>query len=267
MNKIHSTAIIGDNVKLGNNIEIGAYAVISGNVEIGDNCKIYNHASITSAENGKTIIGTGNKFFPFCSIGIIPQDLKFNNEESHTIIGDNNNFREHTTIHSGTKGGGSKTIIGSNNLFMVGVHIAHDCIVGNHIILANNATLAGHVIVEDYAIIGGLSAIHQFVRVGTHAMVGGMSGIESDVIPFGNAYGERASLQGLNLIGLKRRNFTRDAIIHIREAFDEIFDKNQGTINERLNILSEKYKDNLEVMQIINFIKKADNRAICQPKK
>ncbi len=263
MNKIHPTAIIENSVKLGNNVEIGAYSVISGNVTIGDNCKIYNHASIT----GKTTIGNGNKFFPFCSIGIIPQDLKFHNEESSTIIGDNNSFREHTTVHSGTEGGGHKTIIGNNCLFMVGAHIAHDCNVGNNVILANNATLAGHVVIENHVIIGGLSAIHQFVRIGSHAMVGGMSGIESDVIPYGNAFGERASLQGLNLIGLKRRSFTREAISILREAFDEIFDKSQGTINQRLESLSEKYKNNDEVMQVINFIKKADNRAICQPKK
>lgn len=263
MNKIHPTAIIEDSVKLGNNVEVGPYAVITGNVTIGDNCKIYNHASIT----GKTTIGSGNKFFPFCSIGIIPQDLKFHNEESSSIIGDNNTFREHTTVHSGTEGGGGKTMIGSNCLFMVGAHIAHDCIIGNSIILANNVILAGHVVVEDHAIIGGLSAVHQYVRIGKHAMVGGMSGIESDIIPYGNAFGERASLQGLNLVGLKRRNFTRETISALREAFDEIFDKSQGTINQRLGTLSEKYKNNDEVMQMIDFIKTADNRAICQPKK
>jgi UDP-N-acetylglucosamine acyltransferase len=266
--KIHPTAIIDSSVKLGLNVEIGAYAVISGNVTIDDNCKIYNHASITSLENGGTTIGKGNIFFPFCSVGAAPQDLKFHNEPSFTEIGNNNTFRESITVHSGTEGGGYKTIIGSNGLFMAGAHIAHDCHVGNHVILANNVSVAGHVIVGDYVIIGGHSAVHQFVRIGNNAMIGGMSAIESDIIPYGNAFGERASLQGLNLIGLKRKNFSRESISMLRDAFDEIFDKNAGeTISKRIVSISDKYKDNTEVMQIIDFIKSADNRAICQPKK
>ena len=259
---IHPTAVIEDSVKLGKNISIGAYSVIGGSSEIGDDCVIYNSVSIT----GNTKIGRGNKIFPFASIGTAPQDLKYNDEPTSLEIGDNNTIREHVTINLGTVTGNNKTVVGSNCLFMVGSHVAHDCIVGNNVILANNATLAGHVVVGDFAIIGGLSAIHQFVRIGEHAMVGGMSGIEADVIPYGNAYGERASLQGLNVVGLRRRNFDRAAVSNLRSAFDELFKSSEGNLKQRVKTLKDSYLSNAEVMQIIDFITDAEDRAICQPK-
>jgi UDP-N-acetylglucosamine acyltransferase len=262
MNKIHPTAIIESSVKLGTNIEIGAYTVITGNVKIGDGTKIIAQAHIS----GNTTIGKNNIIYPFASIGTAPQDLKYNGEEVYLEIGDNNTIREHVTINPGTITGATVTKIGNNCLFMVGAHIAHDCVVGNNVILANNATLAGHVQVGDNAIIGGLSAIHQFVRIGANAMVGGMSGIESDVIPYGNAFGERASLNGLNLIGLKRKNFDREKIHSLRNAFKDIFEAD-GTMNEKLLKVREEYNNNNEVAEIISFIENGKDRAICQPKK
>ena len=261
MSKIHKTAIIEGNVQLGNDVEVGPYVVISGNVKIGDGTKIIAQSHIT----GNTTIGKNNKIFPFASIGTQPQDLKYAGEEVFLEIGDNNTIREHVTINPGTVTGATKTVIGSNCLLMVGAHIAHDCVVGNNVILANNATLAGHVQVGDNAIIGGLSAIHQFVRIGANAMVGGMSGIESDVIPYGNAFGERASLNGLNLIGLKRKNFSREVIHSLRNAFKDIFES-EGTMNEKIERVKSEYKNNNEVSEIISFLETAKDRAICQPK-
>ncbi len=261
-NNIHKTAIIEGNVKLGNNVEVGPYCVIMGNVEIGDNTKIIAQAHIS----GNTKIGKNNKIYPFASIGTAPQDLKYNNEEVFLEIGDNNTIREHVTINPGTITGAKYTRIGNNCLLMIGAHIAHDCEVGNNVILANNATLAGHVKVGDSAIIGGLSAIHQFVRIGAHAMVGGMSGIESDVIPYGNAFGERANLNGLNLIGLKRRNFSRETIHSLRNAFKDIFES-EGKLEEKISKVKSEYQDNKEVSEIIDFLENAKDRAVCQPKR
>ena len=261
--KIHKTAIIEDSVEIGENVEVGAYSVISGNVKIADNVKIKNHANIT----GNTEIGESTVIFPFASIGEEPQDLKYRGEESRTIIGKNNKIREHVTINAGTEGDNCETIIGDGCLLMIGAHIAHDCVVGNGVILANNAAIAGHVKVGDYAVIGGLAAVHQYVRIGKHAMIGGMSGIESDVIPFGNAYGERASLQGLNLVGLKRHNIERDKIQKIREAYKEIFSDSGQIFEDKLAEIEAKFKDVESVDEIINFIKTAEKRAVCQPKK
>ncbi|MCH2037884.1 MAG: acyl-ACP--UDP-N-acetylglucosamine O-acyltransferase, partial [Rickettsiales bacterium] len=227
---IHPTAIIEDGAQIGQNVSIGAYSIVEKNVKLGDNVSLSHHVIIT----GNTTIGNNCQVYPFTSIGTPPQDLKYKGENSTITIGDNNIFREHVTVNPGTEGGIMKTTIGNNCLFMVGSHVAHDCIVGDNVILANNATLAGHVEVGDFAIIGGLSAIRQFVRIGSHAMIGGMSGIESDVIPYGQAVGERASLTGLNLIGLKRRGFSRDDIHSLRSAYRLMFSP-EGTLSERVN--------------------------------
>lgn len=213
--KIHPTAIVSDKAQLGKNVEVGPYSVIGDNVKIGANSVIKSHVVI----EGFTEIGEGNVIFPFAAIGQDPQDLKFAGEHSRIIIGDNNRIREHVTIHPGTKDGAMQTVIGNGCLIMVAVHVAHDCIIGNHVILANNVTLAGHVELGDHVVIGGLSALHQFVRVGHGAMIGGMSGVESDVIPYGTVMGERASLAGLNLIGMKRNNLPREEIHALRNFF------------------------------------------------
>ena len=264
-NNIHPTAIIEDSVKLGSGNTIGAYTVISGNVEIGDNNKIHNQVNITAI--GSTKIGNGNEIFPFSSIGTSPQDLKYSNEKTNLEIGNNNKIREHVTINPGTSQDNSLTKIGNSCLFMMASHIAHDCIVGDGVILANNATLAGHVKVGNGAIIGGLSAIHQFVRIGANAMVGGMSGIEGDVIPFGMAFGERAHLQGINLVGMKRKNLNRESISEIRSLFNDTFKEADGRLEDRLNKIKDRYLSTPEAKEIIDFILSSDNRSICQPKK
>ncbi len=259
---IHPTAIIEGNVKFGENVEIGPLCVVNGNVELGNNVKLVAQVHIS----GNTKIGDNTKVFPFASLGTQPQDLKYNGEEVFLEIGSNNSIREHVTMNPGTMQGGHYTRVGNNCLFMMGSHVAHDCVVGNNVILANNATLAGHVQVGDNAIIGGLSAIHQFVRIGANAMVGGMSGIESDVIPYGNAFGERASLNGLNLVGLKRKGFNRESINVLRGAFKELFSQ-EGTLEERLKKTKQTYQSNPEIGEIVSFLENAKDRAVCQPKK
>ena len=255
---IHSTAIVDKKCKIGNNVQIGPYSVIGPNVEIGDNTSIQSHVNIT----GNTIIGNGNKIYPFVSIND-PQDLKFNGESTNLIIGDNNKIREYVTINPGTVSGGGKTTIGNNCLFMIASHIAHDCQVGNNVIIANNVPLGGHVIIEDNVIIGGNSAVQQFTRIGKMAMIGGMTGVLHDVIPYGLSTGNRNSLQGLNLIGLRRAKFENKDILGLSEAYKEIF----ATKNfiENISKLNSSYQDNQLVKKVIDFITKDKKRSICTP--
>ncbi len=258
---IHSTAIISDRAKIGNNVEIGAYSVIGDGVEIADNVRIMSHVCV----EGDTYIGEGTQIFPFAAIGFRPQDLKFHGEKSKVIIGKNNSIREYVTIHPGTKGGAMKTIVGDNNLLMIGVHIAHDCVVGNSTVLANNVTLAGHVEVGDHAIIGGLSAVHQFVRIGHNAVIGGMTGVERDVIPFGAVKGERGHLYDVNVLGLKRANYSREEISAIREAYQIIF-FGDNVLTENLNNAEKKLQNFDSVKEIVNFMRYKSSRSFCLPK-
>lgn len=258
---IHSTAIISDKATIGNNVEIGAYSVIGDNVKIADNVKIMPHVCI----EGDTFIGEGTQIFPFAAIGFRPQDLKFRGERSKVIIGKNNSIREYVTVHPGTEGGTMQTVVGDNNLLMIGVHIAHDCIVGNDTVLANNVTLAGHVEVGDQAIIGGLSAVHQFVRIGHNAIIGGMTGVERDVIPFGAVKGERGHLYDINALGLKRANFSREEIMAIREAYEIIF-LGDNLLLENLKIAEEKLNKFEGVKEIVSFMRYKSNRSYCLPK-
>ena len=200
---IHSTAIIDPKADIGLRVNVGAYSVIGPNVTIEDDVKIHAQVNI----NGNTTIGKKTIIYPFASIGNDPQDLKYNGEETSLVIGNNNKIREYVTINPGTSGGGSQTKIGDNCLFMVSSHIAHDCKVGNNVIIANNVPLGGHAHIEDNVIIGGNSAVQQFTRVGKMAMIGGMCGVVKDVIPYGMAFGNRCALQGLNLIGLRRKKY------------------------------------------------------------
>src|SRR5210317_2376054 len=199
---IHKTALIDSNAKISKDVSIGAYSIIGPNVEIGEGTIIQSHVNIT----GNTVIGAFNKIYPFASIGNDPQDLKFEGEITKLEIGNNNKIREYVTINPGTIGGGGLTKIGNNCLFMVSSHIAHDCLVEDNVILANNVPLGGHAEIESNVIIGGNSAVQQFTRVGRSAMIGGMCGVVRDVIPYGIAHGNRSVLQGLNLIGLRRKN-------------------------------------------------------------
>ena len=256
---IHKTAIIESNSKISKNVKIGPYSVIGANVEIGEGTEIQSHVSIF----GNTKIGKNNKIYPFASIGNDPQDLKFKGEETKLEIGDNNKIREYVTVNPGTKGGGGLTKVGNNCLFMVSSHIAHDCYVGNNVILANNVPLGGHAFVDDDVIIGGNSAVQQFTRVGRSAMIGGMCGVVRDVIPYGIVHGNRSVLQGLNLIGLRRKNFQNKEIIVLSDAYKEIF-KNEN-LTGNLKNLSEEYKSSELVNEVINFIEKDKKRPICTP--
>ena len=259
---IHPTAIIEEGAKIGHDVRIGAYCVIGSHVTLDDYVRVYPHVVI----DGITHIGTGTEIFPFASIGTRCQDLKYEGEASRLVIGAHNVIREHVTMNPGTKGGGMETRIGDNGLFMVGVHVAHDCIVGNRVIMANNATLGGHVHVGDYAVIGGLAAVHQFVRIGEGAVVGGMSGVENDIIPYGRVKGERAFLAGLNLVGLERRGVDKDGIRLLQRAFKGLFDQD-GTMDERITKVEQQYQDDPLVMSIVRFARGKDRFPLCQPQK
>ena len=261
MTEIHATAIIEQGARLGEGTVVGPYCCIGCMVELGDGVRLHSHVVVA----GKTTIGPNTHVFPFASIGHPPQDLKYKGEESELVIGAHNIIREHATMNPGTAGGGMITRIGNNCLFMVGAHVAHDCNIANHVILANNATLAGHVSIDDFAILGGLSAVHQFCRIGRHAMIGGMSGVENDVIPYGSVTGNRARLDGLNIVGLRRRGFSRSEVAVMRKAYRLLFAQ-EGTMAERLEDVAEMYKDNNAVMDIVGFIRSDSSRAICQPK-
>ena len=261
MTNIHSTAVIADTVELGRDVCIGPYCCVDGNVVLGDNCHLDTHVVVT----GNTTVGADTRIFPFASIGHISQDLKYDGEDVSLEIGTRNTIREHVTMNPGTDQGGGVTRIGDDNLFMVGVHVAHDCIVGNNVIMANNATLGGHVTVADYAILGGLVGVHQFARIGAHSFVGAGSLVTEDVIPFGMVSGNRAVLGGLNLVGLKRRNFERDEINSLRAAFKDIFMTQNATFQTRVLRAHETYAESNLVNQLIDFILVEKSRGYCLP--
>lgn len=259
---IHPTAIIGPEVTLGKDVQVGPYCVVEGKSSLGDGTRLVSHVAI----GGVTRIGQNCTIYPFASLGHAPQDLKYKGEASELVIGDNNTIREHVTMNPGTETGVMVTRVGNNCLFMVGSHVAHDCQVGDHVILANNATLGGHVEVGDHCIIGGLAAVHQFVRIGQHAIIGGMSGVEHDVIPFGSVMGERANLAGLNLVGLKRRGFERDTIHALRNAYKMLFEESEGTLAERAQKTRAAFGTVPEVQQVLGFVDDKGSRSLCVPK-
>ncbi len=245
----HNTSIISKKAKIHNGVIIGPNCIIDDNVEIFEGTRLISNIHIS----GNTMIGKNNIFFPFSSIGHIPQDKKYKGEDSKLIIGDNNIIREQVTISPGTLDGGMKTIIKNNCLFMVGAHIAHDCYISSNVILVNNATLGGHVKIDENAIIGGNSAVHQFVNIGKYAMIGGMSGVENNIIPYGLYIGIRSNLRGLNLIGLKRKGLSKENINKINNIFKKLFDQNKDIANNILR-LSKDDKNITEVSEIIEFI-------------
>ena len=259
---IHPTAIIEDGAKIGQGVSIGPYSIVGPNVTLHDNVTLKGHVVV----DGHTEIGEGSVIYSFASIGSAPQDLKFSGEPSKLIIGQRNTIREHVTMNPGTKDGGMETRVGDDCLFMMASHVAHDCHVGNRVILANNATLAGHVHVGDFVIVGGLAAVHQFVRIGDHAIIGGMSGVESDVIPYGRVKGERAFLAGLNLVGLERRGFDKASIRNLQRAFNQLFG-DEGTLDERIEGVANDYSDDETILKIVGFAKAKTKFPLCQPPK
>ena len=256
---IHETAIVDRKAKISEKAIIGPYSIVGPDVQIDEGAEIQSHVNIT----GNTIIGSNTKIFPFASIGTNPQDLKYKGEKTKLDIGSNNIIREHVTINTGTDGGGGITEIGSNNLIMIGAHIAHDCIIGNNVVIANSAAIAGHAQISDEVIIGGNCGIQQFTRIGRMAMIGGMSGVSRDVIPYGLSFGNRNYLEGINLIGLRRKKVSNKEILALSEAYKEIFKTN--SLHENLAKLSETLKVNTYVKEVVDFINHDKKRPICTP--
>jgi UDP-N-acetylglucosamine acyltransferase len=256
---IHTSSIISKKAKIGNNVKIGPFCNIGDSVQLNDDVELVSSVHIV----GNTTIGKGTKIFPFASIGSDPQDLKFDNEQNSLLIGERNTIREHVTINPGTEGGGGKTIIGNDCLFMISSHVAHDCKVGNNVIIANNVPLGGHVTIEDSVIIGGNSAVQQFTRIGRLAMIGGMTGVLKDVIPFGLSIGNRNYLQGLNLIGLRRKNYENKKIMDLDKAYKDIFSSKK--LQENLSKINGEFKGNELVEEVVNFIARDKKRPICTP--
>ncbi len=260
MGDIHPTAVVSRQAKIGANVEIGAFSVVGPDVTLADGVFLDSHVVI----EGITTLHESVRVYSFAAVGKQPQDLKFGGEKSRLEVGANSTIREHATLHTGTEGGGMITRIGKNCLVMVGAHIAHDCQLGDNVIIVNNVLLGGHVEIGEFAIVGGQSAVHQFVRIGCHAMIGGASGIEQDIIPFGMATGNRARLQGLNLVGLRRRGFSRNEIHALRAAYKDIFE-DDGLFIDRVDKAAREYEGKSLVKEVLDFIQADTSRALCQP--
>ncbi|MBE7731608.1 acyl-ACP--UDP-N-acetylglucosamine O-acyltransferase [Devosia faecipullorum] len=258
---IHPTAIIADGAVIGAGVRIGPYCMVGPKVVLGDYVELISHVVV----EGKTAIGAGTRIFPFASVGHQPQDLKFHGEDSRLEIGERCTIRESVTINPGTEGGGMLTKIGNDCLIMASAHVAHDAILGNNVIMANYVGVAGHVHVGDNVIFGGTCVIHQFSRIGAHAFIGAQSMVDGDVIPYGMAVGNRAVLTGLNLVGLKRRKFDREAIHRLRAAYRQIF-ASEGTLIERVEDAAELFKDDSLVQEVVGFIRQPSSRPILLPR-
>lgn len=258
---IHPTAIVGSLARLGKGVRIGPYCIVGDNVVLGDNVELISHVSI----DGHTEIGADSQIYPFASVGHRPQDLKYHGEASRLVIGERCVIRESVTINPGTEGGGMLTRIGNDCLIMAGAHVAHDAIIGNNVVMANYVGIAGHCHVGDNVIFGGMCVVHQFTRVGAHAFIGAASMVDGDVIPYGMAVGNRASLTGLNLVGLKRRKFDREAIHRLRAAYRLIF-ASEGTLRERVEDATELFKNDHLVQDVVSFIAAASDRPILMPR-
>ena len=256
---IHKSSIVDPKAKISKNVKIGPFCYIGPNVFLHENVELISNVHI----EGNTKVGKGTKIFPFASIGTPPQDLKFKGEKNSIEIGENNLIREYVTINPGTERGGFKTIVGNNCLFMISSHIAHDCKIGNKVIIANNVPLGGHVTIEDSVVIGGNSAVQQFTRIGRLSMIGGMTGVLKDVIPFGLSIGNRNYLEGLNLIGLRRKKYENQKIMGLSKAYKEIFASKN--LHENLSKINGEHKGNELVNEVITFLEKDKKRLICSP--
>lgn len=253
---IHPSSIVSQTAKIGENVEIGPFCVIGDHVEIGDNCKLVSHVLV----KGNTKIGQGNQFFAFCSIGEDCQDKKYAGETTYLEIGDKNVFREYCSVHRGTVQDNSLTKIGDRNLFMVGSHLAHDCVVGDDAIIANGTQVAGHVHIGDFAILGGMTAVHQYCHIGAHAFTGGGAIVLKDIPPYVMMSGLKHVPQGINSEGLRRRGFSADNINTIKKAYKEIY-RNGNTFDEAKAIIEDLSKDHPELTVMVEFFKNS-NRGI-----
>lgn len=258
---IHPSAVIEYGAQIGADVAIGPFCHVGPQVVLGDGAELISHVAL----HGRTTIGARTRIFPFASIGHQPQDLKFHGEPSVLEIGADCLIREGVTMNPGTEGGGLKTVVGKGCTFLANSHVAHDCHVGDHVIFSNNVMIAGHTHVGDYVIMGGGSALHQFVRVGSHAFIGGLAAVENDVIPYGMAMGNRAYLAGLNLVGLKRRGFSRESIHDLRRAYRLLFAA-EGTLKERVEDVAGEFASHPQVHEILDFIRDAADRAVLTPR-
>lgn len=254
---VHPTAIVEPGAELAEGVEIGPYCIIGKHVKIGKGTCCKAHVNI----EGRTTIGEKCDIFPFASIGTVPQDLKYAGEPTCLEIGHYNTIREHVTMNIGTAGDQGVTRVGDRGLFMMGAHVAHDCQIGNHVILANNATLAGHVKVEDHVIVGGLVAVHQFVRIGAYAMIGGACGVSADVIPYGMVKGERAKLHGLNLVGMRRAGFNKSDVYDLRQAYKMLF-LEDGAFSERVSNAESMFSGHEVVRTLLDFLNASSSRKL-----
>jgi UDP-N-acetylglucosamine acyltransferase len=260
MVKVHATAVVDAAARLGEGVEIGPYCVVGPRVTLGARTRLLSHVNI----EGQTTIGEDCLIHPFASLGGPPQHASHKGDETCLIVGDRNLIREHVTMNVGSSLGSGVTRIGSDTVFFAGAHVGHDCIVGDRVLLTNLATLAGHVQIGDFAILGGLAGVHQHVRVGRHAYVGALAAVPRDVIPFGMAWGNHANLDGLNLIGMKRRGFSREQIHTLRAAYRKLFAEG-GSFQDRVAAVAEAYASSPQVMEVIDFIRFDAGRAICMP--
>lgn len=256
--KIHRTAVVSSTAKLSQGVEIGPYCIVGKQVKIGKNTRLVSHITIKDTEIGSNCI-----VYPFTSIGLAPQDIKYKNEKTGVRIGDHNIIRENITIHRASADGDGLTEVGDHNFIMAYSHIAHDCKVGNHTIMANATTLAGHVEVEHYAVFGGLVAVHQFVRIGTYCMIGGLSGVSKDIPPYTTASGNRAKLYGLNTVGLKRHDFSDATIKNLKCAYKILF-RSKLTFNAAIDKVKRELKQTEEIKILIKFLEKSLKRGICR---
>jgi UDP-N-acetylglucosamine acyltransferase len=258
---IHPSAIVEDGAVLGEGVRIGPFCHVGPQVRLGEGVELVSHAVVW----GNTSVGARTRIFPFASIGHQPQDLKFHGEDSRLEVGSDCLIREGVTMNGGTEGGGLLTKVGDRCAFLANSHVAHDAQIGSNVILSNNVMIAGHAKIGDFVIFGGGSAIHQFARVGAHAFIGGLAGVENDVIPYGIALGNRAALAGLNLVGLKRRGFSREAIQELRRAYRLLFAP-EGTLKERVDDIAGEFADQPHVQEVIEFIRAGGDRALCTPR-
>ena len=258
---IHPSAVVEDGARLGADVDVGPFCHIGPKVTLGEGVRLVSHVSLAR----ETAVGARTRIFPFASVGHPPQDLKYRGEPVRLIIGEDCLIREGVTMNPGTEAGGSETVIGPRCVFLANAHVAHDCRLGEGVILSNNVMLAGHCQVGDFAIVSGGAAAHQFVRIGAHAFIGGLAGVEHDLIPFGMALGNRASLAGLNVVGLKRHGFSHEAIHELRRAYRMLFN-GKGTLKERVSDVAEAYPHQEAVQQMVAFLQQGGDRAICVPR-
>lgn len=260
MSRIHPTAIVDAGAELADGVEIGPWCRVEGGASLGPEVRLISSVVV----EGGTSVGAGTVVHPFAVLGGPPQHSGYRGEPTRLEIGPRNTIREHATLNRGTPAGGGVTRIGADNLFMTGAHVGHDCVVGDRVTFANNATLGGHVVVGDGVFLGGLCAVHQFGRIGQYAMVGGLSAVTRDVIPYGSVWGVHARLEGLNLVGLKRRGASKDQVRRMLAAFRQLFE-GDGAFADRLEQVAETYADTAEVREIVAFVREGGRRPLCLP--